>query len=404
MLNFEFDLCIGRKLRNREQSEIKFGSRFGNLKTATSDDMPYNFRPRAPDNLRLPPLAPFKRSRRAQTVKHDLQDPTPDPSLPNSGIPHLRSSVVVEHKQPDVGVNATSPTYITNADYWSPVLVAASSSNPLTELPDKVSEFLDPIEIGRGRSGIVYRVNLSSGDCNQLVAIKMIDGLEEFEQEIKTYSHLISRGIQGKIPDVYGYRRWTRSRWKKEFPTLDSWDMPHAGGIFMEYLGPDLTPVYDAGMPVDPSYIAEYLDIMWMLRKTHVYHKDFGLNLFVTGPKKRLVLLDFAYSTISLTSSALETEWKDSTEGILKSVYASELVFVDVQVRKNSIWGPRFSRLCEFKNPVFDLPCLEYPPCDQIRNPPSQSEALEYTQLAIQWELLEQTFVPGCRVAFTLSS
>jgi hypothetical protein len=147
----------------------------------------------------------------------------------------------------------------------------------------------------------------------------MIDDLEEFEQEIKTYGRLTSCGVQGMIPDVYGYRRWTRSRWRDEFPTLDSGSMPHAGGIFMEYLGPNLTPGYDTGREVDPTYIANYLDIMWMLRKTHVYHKDLGLNLFVTGHKNRLVLLDFAYSTLSLSRSALETAWKDSAEGVLRN-------------------------------------------------------------------------------------
>ena len=127
------------------------------------------------------------------------------------------------------------------------MLVAASLSYPLTEFPDKVYEFLDPIEVERDRSAILYRAQFHSNDCTQFVAIKLID-----EQEIKTYSHLISSDVQRKILDIYGYRRWIRSRWKKQSPTLDSWDVPHAGGIFMEYLDPDLTPVYDAGRQVDP--------------------------------------------------------------------------------------------------------------------------------------------------------
>lgn len=280
--------------------------------------MRYNLRPRPPNNLSLHPPPPSRPPGKSGPIKPQLQDETLGASRRTRALPHPHDNrLAVEQKQLDTGVTQSpliSPANVTHADQGSPVLVAASPTNLLTELRDEICLFLDPIEIGRGRSGIVYRVRIRT----QLVAIKMMNKVDELEQEIKTYSHLTSCGVRGIIPDVYGYRRWTSSRWRNEFPTLDSWDMPSAGGIFMEYLGPSLIPYYDSGRDIDPSYIAEYLDIMWILRKTHVYHKDVGLNLFVRGSSKTLVLLDFAYSTLSMTSSALETRWKKSAQRVLR--------------------------------------------------------------------------------------
>ena len=291
--------------------------------------MPYNLRPRTLNPSRLQPRSRY--NGKSETAKHDLKPQSRDISQPMSASPHTSNSVAAEGKEPEhLFETLTSTTEVAHAGCLSPVLVAASPSNPLTQLPDEVCEFLDPIEVGRGRSGVVYRVQIRSNDYTQFIAVKMFEDIDDFEQEIKTYSHLISRGIQDMIPDVYGYRRWRRSQWEKEFPTLHSWDMPNAGGIFMEYLGPDLKPVYDDSLEIDPTYIADYLDIMWMLRKTHVYHKDIDLNLFLAGPERRLVVLDFAYSTLSLTSNALETDWKNSTEGIMKECVCFQANFVDV--------------------------------------------------------------------------
>ena len=273
--------------------------------------MSYNLRPRARGDLGLQTLALYQLPRKSRT-KPRSQHQSQTPSIPTNTIPHPHNREVVEPDHSSV----TSASNVANSDGQSPVLFAASPTNPLKELLDEIYEFREPIEIGRGWSGIVYRVQISSNNCTQLVAIKMMDVLEEFEQEIKTYGHLTSHGVEGMIPDVYGYRRWSLSRCRKEFPSLDTLDRPSAGGIFMEYLGP-LTPDYDAGRDIHPAYIAEYLDIMWMLRKTHVYHNDLGLNLFVAGPNKNLVLLDFAYSTLSLTRNALEAQWINSTRRIL---------------------------------------------------------------------------------------
>ena len=281
--------------------------------------MPYNLRPRAPTPGHQP--APqYQLTRKSGNAKHDFQVPKQSTFPPKGTATLLHNRVVIKEKSPGIGGRETLlnlPANTTDSESGSPVLVAASPTCPLTELPDEFCQFLDPIEIGRGRSGIVYRVQISTDGHSHFAAVKMMDDRDEFEQEIKAYDRLTSQGFHGLIPDIYGYRRWTRARWKDEFPSLYSSDKPAAGAIFMEYLGPDLKLSYD-GRDIDPTYIAEYLDIMWMLRKTHVYHKDIDLNLFVCEPRKTLVLLDFAYSTLSLTSSALEMEWKNSALGILR--------------------------------------------------------------------------------------
>jgi hypothetical protein len=94
--------------------------------------------------------------------------------------------------------------------------------------------------------------------------------------------------------------------------------MPSGGGIFMEFLGFNLKRYYNEDVNINPTFIADYLHITWTLRKMHVDHKDFGLNLFLVGTKQRLVLLDFAYSTVLLSAEPLEDIWKWYSAGIFK--------------------------------------------------------------------------------------
>jgi hypothetical protein len=200
----------------------------------------------------------------------------------------------------------------------SPVLLPASPSAPLTDLPESIVDFSEPVKLGSGISGVVYKIKVSSNGHSQEVAVKLIERPKDFEQERKTYAHLISRGVRRIIPDVYGYRQWTRSRWQTEFPPSLSWERPSGGGIFMEFLGFNLKHYYDEDVSFNPTFIADYLHIVWTLRKMHVHHKDFGLNLFLVGTTQRLAMLDFAYSTLSLSSEALEEIWKRHSAGILK--------------------------------------------------------------------------------------
>jgi hypothetical protein len=290
--------------------------------------MPYDLRSRNRGNHQLPSLSlstlpkvrKFEFRTNSKSFRPDSLDHKPSKLNVNTIVKASRVATTEDLAQRRRAPGAVSPS-VTKAMYMdesqsSSVLLPASSSKPLARLSDAISQFSNPIEIGRGASGIVYKIEVSLEGRTQHAAVKLFHSREDFEQEKTTYSHLIVHGVRHVIPDVYGYRNWTQARWQREFPTLSA-EMPSAGGIFMEWLGPDMMPYYDERVDINPTFIADYLNIIWKLRRAKVYHKDLSLNLVLVGPEKRLVLLDFAYSTLSLSSQELERRWRRLVTGIM---------------------------------------------------------------------------------------
>src|SRR5437868_927833 len=148
--------------------------------------MPYNLRARNQSN-RLQPLdtnPKFKAKSSQSRVDAPVEIIARKHANRHPSAIHGQSIVPFSHKDHRLLGDAASSSQCENPckQVNSPVLLPASPSNPFTELPKEIHEFANPTEVGRGRSGVVYKIRITSSQGTQVVVVKLIDSLEDYEQ------------------------------------------------------------------------------------------------------------------------------------------------------------------------------------------------------------------------------
>ena len=139
-------------------------------KALLSSHMPYNLRPRHRDN--------HPRQSHSQGVSVQPNSETPSfivaTQISARESSNAKPIVFLEriHSLPVDSISAPGSEDSLQSR-WEPILLPASRSERLAELPKEIWEFVDPIEVGRGRSGTVYRIEVGLNNWTQEIAVKL---------------------------------------------------------------------------------------------------------------------------------------------------------------------------------------------------------------------------------------
>jgi serine/threonine protein kinase len=168
----------------------------------------------------------------------------------------------------------------------------------LLEGMSKSDFVINDVVVGKGASGVVFKASLKNNP-NELFALKIVENRSRVENEIRVYTHLLSKGEQH--PNVLKFYGWFTI--PEDGRTVVVLEFVQ-GSTFMDHI--KLTHWTTASTQENLKYFVQISNAVLHCHSLGVIHRDIKpQNVLIDATKKRAMLMDFDLSIIGDRGTAI---------------------------------------------------------------------------------------------------